>query len=319
MFSWSFRASLCIFCATVASAASSQKPLQQASKRGAGYSPGQAIPITCLNRTIDTGQHISDDKGQLQYIPFPTCNETGKPLELYFGVERETNCTIPFISDEFFHLLEFYVHNDAPLTCRILAQPLLTSGGAAAPAPQTSTSSSAEYIPLIFALSGTLQLSHLHISNNLNVLLHAAPRSTSPGVIDSATAYSTSPNARSTRVKIGDALPLRLSVRWYPTTTLPSGWAGVGGHLFLSTLVYCALCVCATAAACLAYFRGVEFPRKLRRYGAERIGGDGGAGAGGGMAGRGLGGYGYAMGLGNGGHAHGHGHGHGWRGVGKIE
>lgn len=41
------------------------------------------------------------------------CNETGRPLELYFGVERDINCTIDFISDSFFHLLEFYVHNDA--------------------------------------------------------------------------------------------------------------------------------------------------------------------------------------------------------------
>lgn len=155
----------------------------------------------------------------------------------------------------------------------------------------------------MFALSGTLQLSHLHISNNLNVILHAAPRSTSRGVIDSAIAYSTSPNARNTRIVIGDALPLRLSVRWYPNANLPSSWAGVGGHLFLSTLVYCLLSMGATAAACLAYFRGVEFPRKLRRYGADRIGGDGTAG------GRGLGGYGYSVGNGH----------HGFRGMGKIE
>ena len=102
------------------------------------------------------------------------------------------------------------------------------------------------------------------------------------------------------RIVIGDALPLRLSVRWYPTTNLPSGWTGVGGHLFLSTVVYCLLSMGVTAAACLAYFRGVEFPRKLRRYGADRIGGDG-------FVGRGLGGYGYLAGNGHG------------RGLGKLE
>lgn len=31
---------------------------------------------------------ITDASGQLQYIPFPVCNETGKPLELYFGIEK---------------------------------------------------------------------------------------------------------------------------------------------------------------------------------------------------------------------------------------
>lgn len=52
------------------------------------YKVGEPIPVSCLNRTIETGEHITDEQGQLQYIPFPTCNETGRPLELYFGIER---------------------------------------------------------------------------------------------------------------------------------------------------------------------------------------------------------------------------------------
>ena len=144
----------------------------------------------------------------------------------------------------------------------------------------------------VVALSGQLQLSHLHVAHRLNILLHAAPRATAPGVIDSATAYSTSPLTQTTRTVIGDALPLRLSVRWYPTTALPSGWAGVGGHLFLSTLVYCLLCVAATAAAALAYFRGVDLPRRMRRYGLDRMGGGGDAASAGPR-----GGYGYGAGT----------------------
>lgn len=35
-----------------------------------------------------TGEHISNEKNELQYIPFPICNETGKPLELAYGVEE---------------------------------------------------------------------------------------------------------------------------------------------------------------------------------------------------------------------------------------
>jgi len=38
----------------------------------------------------DTGEHIENDKHELQYIPFPICNETGKPLELQYGVEAGT-------------------------------------------------------------------------------------------------------------------------------------------------------------------------------------------------------------------------------------
>lgn len=56
------------------------------------YSVGDAIPVSCLNRTIETGEHVTNEKGELQYVPFPTCSETGRPLELYFGVEKGMSC-----------------------------------------------------------------------------------------------------------------------------------------------------------------------------------------------------------------------------------
>ncbi len=45
----------------------------------------------CINS--DTGEHISNEKNELQYIPFPVCNETGKPLELAYGIE-DGNCPL---------------------------------------------------------------------------------------------------------------------------------------------------------------------------------------------------------------------------------
>ncbi|KAK3044883.1 hypothetical protein LTS18_015156, partial [Coniosporium uncinatum] len=227
----------------------------------------------------DTGEHITNEQGQLEYIPFPTCNETGRPLELSFGVEKDINCTIDFISDPFFHLLEFYIHNDAPLTCRIPSRPLLLnspSPSRAIPLPDEQVGAlgtqSASYIPLIFALTGTLQLSHLHVSNHLNVLLHAAPLSIAKGVIDAATAYSVSHLAedKNVRVVIGDSLTLRLSVRWYPTTKLPGGWTGYGGHVYASTLVYVFLAFCAGAGVAVVWFRGVELPKRLKSYGISK-------------------------------------------------
>lgn len=151
------------------------------------------------------------------------------------------------------------------------------------------------YTPLIVALTGTLQLSHLHVSTNLNVLVHAVPKSVSPGTIAAATAYSISREPPS-RIVIGDPLPLRFSVRWYPNTALPSGWTGIGGHLTFSTFVYCLLSALASAAICVTYFRGVELPRRLRSHGKDRLGGmeRGGLGAGG------LGGYGIPNGYGYG-------------------
>lgn len=74
------------FCTSLAQAATEeQKPLEQTDRK---YRYGDPIPVSCLNRTIDSGEHVEDDQGRLQYIPFPTCNETGRPLELYFGMEK---------------------------------------------------------------------------------------------------------------------------------------------------------------------------------------------------------------------------------------
>ncbi|KAG9808326.1 hypothetical protein KCU77_g21029, partial [Aureobasidium melanogenum] len=70
---------------------------------------------------------------------------------------------------------------------------------------------------------------------------------------------------------------------------LPSGWSGVGGHIYASTLIYCLLSAGAAAAICIVYFRGVELPRRLRNHGKDRMTG--------GMEGGRLGGYGYAVGT----------------------
>ncbi|KAJ4359122.1 hypothetical protein N0V95_002446 [Ascochyta clinopodiicola] len=306
--SWLPLLALCSSWTGLAGAVSGQEPLKML-QEARGYNPGEPIPVSCLNRTIETGEHITDASGQLQYIPFPTCNETGRPLELFFGVERELNCTIDFVTDSFFHLLEFYIHNDAPLSCRIPSKPLPPSvleqqylvSDTATQEGALGTQSTL-YNPLIIALAGTLQLSHLHVGNHLNLLLHAADRKSSPGTIDAATAYSIASHVRNTKITIGDPLPLTFSVRWYPSTTLPQGWTGYGGHVYFSTLVYCLLSAGASAAVCVAYFRGVELPRRLRRYARDKM--NGGAGGGGrfGMGGAvGGGGSGYGLPVPNGG------------------
>ena len=236
-----------------------------------------------------------------------TCNETGRPLELYFGVEKgmapytqaecrlliqsDINCTLEAIDDPLFHLLEFYIHNDAPLTCRIPTHPL--TSGQISPAATSSTND--DYIPLIFALSGALQLSHLHISSKLNVLLHTSPElATQDADILAATAYSSpSLSSASTRIVIGDPLALQLSVHWYSTPTLPpstTGQAGLGGHVHLSTVVYCVLSAGVGVAASLAYFRGIELPKRIKRYGKDRMGGERGGGYA--FPGTGMNGYG---------------------------
>lgn len=231
----------------------------------------------------------------------------------------DITCTLDFISDPLFHLLEFYIHNDAPLTCRVPARPLASlspslTGAAFAEQQQIGAlgTQSTAYVPMVIALAGTLQLSHLHIAHNLNVLLHAAPRKTHPGVVDAATAYSVNSATRNTKIVIGDSLMLRLSVRWYPNSALPSGWAGVGGHLTGTLVLYCLLSAGAAAAVCIAWFRGFELPRRLRTHGRERLGlgrSDSSRGYGGAMSMNGVG-------LGGGG---GMGNGWGYAGPGKVD
>ena len=204
----------------------------------------------------------------------------------------DINCTLESIDDPLFHLLEFYIHNDAPLTCRIPTHPLTFTQISS---PSTTSSTTDDFIPLIFALSGALQLSHLHISPKLNVLLHTSPElATQDADILAATAYSSpSLSSASTRIVIGDPLALQFSVHWYTSPTLPpstTGKAGLGGHVHLSTVVYCLLSGGVGVAASLAYFRGVELPRRIKRYGKDRMGGERGGGYA--FPGTGMNGYG---------------------------
>lgn len=182
------------------------------------------------------------------------------------------------ISDPFFHLLEFYIHNDAPLSCRIPSRPpahIHPGGGVSVP-PEFQQ----EYVPLIFALAGTLQLSHLHVSTHLNILLHSTPKHHlhphDSGVIDSGAAYSTSPLSHTTgpaaltkKLVIGDPLPLQFSVRWFPTPHLPMvngkvEWAGMGGHFYASTFFYCVVSALAGAVGMGIWFFGVVLPKRLK-------------------------------------------------------
>ncbi|KAI0198033.1 hypothetical protein F4808DRAFT_271505 [Astrocystis sublimbata] len=239
------------------------------------YHYGASIPVECMNRSIETGEHIQDARDEIQWIPFPICNETGKPLEFHYGIETELNCTVPMIDDPFFHLLEFYIHSDAPLACRLPSRP----------SPHVErigeAPSDPEYIPLVFALAGTLQLSHMHISTHLNVLLHSTPKHHihphDSGVLDSGAAYSTSPlshmaGSHTRRLVIGDPLPLSFSVRWFPTPALPKTegkveWQGMGGHIYASTVFYALVSFIAGVLGSGAYFFGVILPKRLRGRG----------------------------------------------------
>lgn len=208
----------------------------------------------------------------MEWVPFPECKETSSPLEFHYGVEGEVNCTIPMIDDPFYHLLEFYIHNDAPLSCRLPARPRQHATIVGEKLPDQ------EYIPLVFAMAGTLQKSHMHISTHMNVLLHSTPKRHihhhDSGVLDSAISYSTSPlshmeGSASKRLIIGEPLPLMFSVRWFPTPALPKTegkveWSGLGGHIYASTFFYSVVSFIAGIVLSGMYIMGVILPRRLK-------------------------------------------------------
>lgn len=222
------------------------------------------------------------------------------------------------MTDPIYHLLEFYIHNDAPLTCRLPARPPahvhLHPDSPEAKA-ELEEDTKPEFVPLIFALAGQLQLSHLHVSTHMNILLHSVPKhhkkAHDSGIIDSGAAYSTSPLAGSPgstthggtyallpdlnhnqKLTIGEDLKLSFTVRWFPTPQLPSTngryeWNGMGGHIYASTVFYIIGSFGAGVAVCTTYFWGVILPKRLQ----GRARGMGGATP--------LGGYGLAP-IGNG-------------------
>ncbi|QDS69612.1 hypothetical protein FKW77_008776 [Venturia effusa] len=235
---------------------------------------GDLIPVTCLNRTLDTGEHITDTHGNLQYIPFPTCDETKRPLELRHGLSTTLNCTFT-MTDPLFHTFEFYIHNDAPLSCRIPSSPLSNTASDLITGAARSGSVGAEntaYTPLIMGLSGTLQLSHVHIAHELNMLLHTDPSPAHKNKIESAAAYSISPSTKNTKLIIGDSLTMTFHIRWYQGSYLPASNLK-GYHGFWSTVSYCLFAAGASAAVCIVYFRGIDLPRRLRFHGSNRLGG----------------------------------------------
>lgn len=171
--------------------------------------------MPCRRTTAKQRPQIRDSNGNLQYIPFFTCNETSAPLAFRYGVTETITCTVDSLTDEDYHMLQFYVHSDVPLSCRMPTTPRLpegaqppksagskeqaakggkrskqqedsndkASGGGDAAQPNRASDRAPEpvpepepvpdpYTPIIFGLQGALQLSHLHLWPNMNVVLH---------------------------------------------------------------------------------------------------------------------------------------------------
>lgn len=68
------------------------------------------------------------------------------------------NCTIPVVTDEMYHLLEFYVHHDSPLSCRVRARPQGSHRALIETEEGDSGSGGIEWVPLSMSSSVTRSL-----------------------------------------------------------------------------------------------------------------------------------------------------------------
>jgi hypothetical protein len=174
------------------------------------------------------------------------------------------------------------------MTCRLPRSPLQSTskeaaleaiaGNAAKDVLALGTDSD-RFVPFTLALAGTLQLSHLHVGNEMNVLVHTArPKnggSKTRGLVDSAAAYSVSAATRNTRVIIGDDLTFVFRVGWYDGTALPGarGASGSGGGGGGGTFFACLVSAAVGAGLCYLWLRGMDVPKSMRAgLGVDHIG-----------------------------------------------
>lgn len=156
-----------------------------------------AVPIQCIKRQIDTGEHIFDkETNEIVYHAFPSCFETNKPLSLAYGQDSSLACTIQ-MEDELFHMFQLYLHKDVPWTCRL-----------------ETRKGSGVYVPIDIALRGDVAESHIDLDPNVNVIIQsiAGDSDSSSGEIVAGTAWSSS--LTTSKVIIGDLVKMTFNVHW---------------------------------------------------------------------------------------------------------
>jgi len=117
---------------------------------------------------------------------------------------------------------------------------------------------------LVIALAGELQRSHLHVGNEVNVVVHTDAERR----IEAAAAYSVAPTKRNVRIVIGDDLTFQFDVRWYDGETLPRKINGNGGGLLLP-LLFGLIVGFGVCYVWIRGFKGVELGRVFKGRGGE--------------------------------------------------
>lgn len=137
-------------------------------------------------------------------------------------------------------MIEYFVHSDVPLSCRVPSYPISPDDVfATADSGSDVSEDTGRWTPFTIALQGTLQRSHLHLHTNINALFHTEDdtaesnkkksKSATSHLIAS-TAYSLpDPSldvpAEGTKIVRNEPLVLTFNIGWIEGAVLP-GMAG---------------------------------------------------------------------------------------------
>ena len=188
-------------------------------------------------------------------------------MSFLYNTPQTQTCTIEALPDELYHLFEFFVHSDVPLSCRIPSYPLSQEELEITTSLPEVGGTGAEkdlWTPFTIALQGTLQLSHLHLHTNINVLFHMSQdtedsKAPASSHLIASTAYSL-PNAsvsapiEGTKIVRNEPVVLTFNIGWIDGAVLPGMVGrpvlGVTNHsLGFSLLSFCAVAAAAGVGA----------------------------------------------------------------------
>lgn len=213
------------------------------------FTKNQKIPIQCIQRHIDTGEHKFDSNENIIYGPFPKCKESGEEFSLTYKKNEEVQCTVE-LTDELYHLFQLYIHEDAPFSCKI---PIDSQNNA--------------FIPLTFSFRGDLETSHLDIDTTMNVLVHLNENNN----IVSSVGYSSGDKVE--RYIIGDPMPIHFNINWIDSTVSKKNKFHYVLNFGFSVkqLIFVSLLVGGFISSCVYVLLYSKFNLKLKKEGIRGI------------------------------------------------
>jgi hypothetical protein len=178
-----------------------------------GYRIGQNVTFQCQKMG--------------EWVPGPTCTETGEPMTFIYGVDTFASCGWHIQDSATYEFLAALVRREQNWNCRAPMVPEVPHGHD-------------WYVPFTIPVWGVVEQDHMHIDNHLNFIFHAAS-----GRILGAAAYPV--RNRLQFGKQGSTITMHGPIKWFnghtylpfSSASRPGGETELNGNLFV--MVCCVL------------------------------------------------------------------------------